>query len=689
MVAGRFRRSRAGLALWVLGACVGKEPDPRDTDLNAADTDPVVQDTDPLDTDRGVDTDPSLDTDPDTDLPPDTSPPADTDAPLPPPPDWGLGFEVVPGDLVDWFPRVSQGDPSVPFSPEITAIAFGDLNEDGVVEVLAGSRPNAPNARPILRGYHLDPSTQRLREDAALATLFDGLDGPELVMGLMDLDGDGHLDALLGNTNRLVQWGRGDGRFDLGHTDLSLCNGALTGAGLWDVDADGWTDFLVGPGLCFERVHVLRRSKPRAWTDEPTWTTGQLGAVQTATVLSFPLQSQQAHLIVGIRQLAVAETGWLSGVGFGGSAPYLSSTMLSPDPVFWTSRPEWSQANILDVAAMGAAAEDLDGDGQLDVAMTVGASPIAVFGGQGDHLVDRTVQADLSFAADAHVNRPLPWSLALVDFDRDGRLDVFSTFGDDATSFVLAGGGWQRNRLWWNQARWSYVESGLDAGLDEVGGWMPLTLTDLDLDGDADLGLGGDGMQPSVVRNRVENGHHGVSLRLVGTASNHEALGAVIECVSASLGTQRRTVTALASPYVVAEPIQFVGLGDDTVIDTLRIRWPSGWTQELHGLTVDTQHTIVEPPPFVVDDPDRAAPADGTSRIALRVMPRRSDGTVIAQAQVSVRIDGPGTLTTATPSWSVDAFHVEVIAPSLPGQTRVHISVDGVEYPVAPRLTWE
>lgn len=43
--------------------------------------------------------------------------------------------------------------------------------------------------------------------------------------------------------------------------------------------------------------------------------------------------------------------------------------------------------------------------------------------------------------------------------------------------------------------------------------------------------------------------------------------------------------------------VPVIGLGDATIIDTLRVEWPSGIVQELHNVPVKQKLTIVEPAP--------------------------------------------------------------------------------------------
>ena len=79
------------------------------------------------------------------------------------------------------------------------------------------------------------------------------------------------------------------------------------------------------------------------------------------------------------------------------------------------------------------------------------------------------------------------------------------------------------------------------------------------------------------------DGEHFLRVRLVGTTGrdNHDGIGARIE---ATLPSGRRIVTenANASGYLsTGSPIVHLGLGKDTVLESLTVTWPSGFVQKL------------------------------------------------------------------------------------------------------------
>ena len=108
---------------------------------------------------------------------------------------------------------------------------------------------------------------------------------------------------------------------------------------------------------------------------------------------------------------------------------------------------------------------------------------------------------------------------------------------------------------------------------------------DYDNDGDLDvviLNLQGPGV---LVRNDGGNRNNWLTIRLVGTRSNVDSIGAT---VTATAGDLRQTsFVGSASGYLSqGDPRVHFGLGERTTVDRLEFRWPSG-----AGLTVDDVKT--------------------------------------------------------------------------------------------------
>jgi hypothetical protein len=94
--------------------------------------------------------------------------------------------------------------------------------------------------------------------------------------------------------------------------------------------------------------------------------------------------------------------------------------------------------------------------------------------------------------------------------------------------------------------------------------------------------------------NNSPDGNHWLELRLQGTASNRDGVGAHIK-VTTKLGTQYNHVTsAVGYASSSAGPVHF-GLGRADAVDSIEIRWPSGATQRLENVKGDRVLDVREP----------------------------------------------------------------------------------------------
>lgn len=224
--------------------------------------------------------------------------------------------------------------------------------------------------------------------------------------------------------------------------------------------------------------------------------------------------------------------------------------------------------------------------------------------------------------------------------DRDTRLDWLVAHGNDQEAWFEPPKrfiGLQSVGLYQAIAPTQFRDVSAAANLQRRGRWRTLAVEDWDDDGDADLAVGGQHELPRLYRNDIENGNHGVVLRLRGTSSDRLGVEHVAHRVD------RRGVRAPAAAawaawrrLSVQAPFVSVGLGRATRVARLRVTWPSGAVQELRDLAADRSHTIVEPSAFTVTPATRSAPADGASVITVLVTPATSAAPCARHARRAV-----------------------------------------------------
>jgi hypothetical protein len=182
------------------------------------------------------------------------------------------------------------------------------------------------------------------------------------------------------------------------------------------------------------------------------------------------------------------------------------------------------------------------------------------------------------------------WSGNFLDIDNDGWLDIFVVNGDahhlepeeDTLLLNRQGKGFEDVSAKTGDALAAkFVGRGSASG-------------DFDNDGDLDLLVLNLDNRPRLLRNDIGNSNHWLELRLVGTTSNRDAVGARVR-LSADGRTQIRDVRTSSGYLSQSDPRLHFGLGSSAVVDRIEISWPSGTVQQLSKIAADQQLTITEP----------------------------------------------------------------------------------------------
>jgi hypothetical protein len=163
-----------------------------------------------------------------------------------------------------------------------------------------------------------------------------------------------------------------------------------------------------------------------------------------------------------------------------------------------------------------------------------------------------------------------------------------------------------------------------DRPLDGAGSYGGLWF-DYDNDGFLDLYVtngndAGTAMTANFLYHNNGNSNSWLKVKLVGTASNRDGVGAKVRAQAKYAGQvrwQRRDISA--SPFDGNNRYAHFGLGDATNVTTLRIEWPSGNGQELTNVAPKQFLTIWEPPALKA-----AVQADGTCLLTVTAEPNRA-----------------------------------------------------------------
>ncbi len=187
-------------------------------------------------------------------------------------------------------------------------------------------------------------------------------------------------------------------------------------------------------------------------------------------------------------------------------------------------------------------------------------------------------------------SRPLlKFGVFFFDYDLDGRQDVLSVNGhlDEEISKVQKNQQYRQSaQLFWNCgparsgcfAPVSTNKAGPDIFTPIVG--RGSAYADIDGDGDQDAILTQTGGKPVLLRNDQTLGHNWLRVKLTGTKSNRDAIGA---WVHARVGGKDlwRQVMPTRSYLSQSELPVTLGIGKNSTLEILEVKWPNGSSQKL------------------------------------------------------------------------------------------------------------
>ena len=244
------------------------------------------------------------------------------------------------------------------------------------------------------------------------------------------------------------------------------------------------------------------------------------------------------------------------------------------------------------VSAMGADAKDFDNDGFVDIFYNNLMGQIwALFRNQNGKSF-RYVAAVTNLG---NLSRPFSgWSAGFIDYNNDGWKDVYSANGDVDN---LATSAEQHDSMFENQAGRSFVDVSREVGLASArtGYQRGAAFADLNNDGFMDVVVTSLRRTPQILFNSGETGAHWLLLHLRGSRSNRDAIGAKLKVVTSGGRTLFNHVTTSVGLMSSSDPRVHFGLGDESKVSLVEVRWPSGTVQVLKDLNADRIITIKEP----------------------------------------------------------------------------------------------
>lgn len=190
------------------------------------------------------------------------------------------------------------------------------------------------------------------------------------------------------------------------------------------------------------------------------------------------------------------------------------------------------------------------------------------------------------------------WGTRFIDYDNDGWKDLFVVQGHVLDTIEISSPGlfYREPPLLARNTGHGFVNISKQSGAVFGEKWAArgLALGDIDNDGKLDLVVTTNNGPAYVLRNQTATKDHWLTLKLVGSKSNRDGIGAAIT-LKTSAGPQYVTVTTGGSYCSASDVRAHFGLGAETKARDIEIRWPSGIVQHLANVAVDQTVTVKEP----------------------------------------------------------------------------------------------
>ena len=236
-------------------------------------------------------------------------------------------------------------------------------------------------------------------------------------------------------------------------------------------------------------------------------------------------------------------------------------------------------------SSMGPVFADLEGRGVLDLWVT---------DGHYNRLLRNGKQGFEDIGASNGVSQTnaqyVSWGTGVYDFDNDGHPDILIFHGglihlipQEHTLFRGLGNG-----------RFADVSETAGPVLSVRTVARGACFADYDNDGKVDGFLVNLGAKGTLVHNVSTDTGHWVAIKLVGTKSNRDGIGARVEIFA---GDKRWTAERVAGSGYLSQDDGWMhfGLGAASQIDKIAVKWPSGREQTLERQAVDHLLTVEEP----------------------------------------------------------------------------------------------
>ncbi len=488
--------------------------------------------------------------------------------------------------------------------------AFLDYDRDGWLDILLINGMDWPGHKKRRSTMHLYRNNRNgtftdVTERAGLAVELYGMG-----VAVADYDNDGYPDILVTavGQNRLFR-NTGKGSF-VDVTEKAGLGGrnSFSTSALWfDFDRDGHLDLFVCNYVKWSPEHDVfcsvdgkRKSycTPEAYRGSTCWLFRNRGdgTFEDVTAKSSIFDTTSKSL--GVALLDYDRDGW---------PDILVANDTQPNKLYRNLR----NGTFEDVGVMAGIAFSEDGKARAGMGIDVGdfensgsfGIVITNFDNEMIALYQPTGAGTYSDVAlktgvGQASRNSLGFGCLFLDADLDGRLDLLAVNGhiDETVRNLPRNVGYaQPPQLFLNQGPGRFRDRAREVGADFATPKVArgVAYGDFDRDGDLDLLIATNQGPALLYRNDVTNGNRALRIRLTGTKSNRDGIGAVVRVTTSGV-TQSRMVKTGGGYLSQSEMTLTFGLGKRDAVDRVLVEWPSGRMEDYKNLKAGEYECVEE-----------------------------------------------------------------------------------------------
>ena len=443
-----------------------------------------------------------------------------------------------------------------------------------------------------------------LFQDVSVSSGIAAVTGSPQTFGVVtgDIDNDGHRDLLVTtywNSECLLFHNQGDGTFTYLPNAINDYENWKTAATFGDVNKDGYLDlyittYVVNSGFIYDT---------------------------NGNVIGFDHECGANELYINNGNLTFTNVTGSYGVGDEGCAlavafsDYDNDTDVDlvlandfgqyvvPNGLFQNNFPTATFTNM-NVAmnmdggfyAMGVGIGDYDRDGDLDYYQTnIGRNLLSR--NDGAWFTDVTTVAGVENDSINGLNTT-SWAANFFDADNDAWPDLFVSNGEISAAPFIANEDDDPNKLFLNNANGTFTDISSSAGVDGVEISRGAAVADFDRDGNLDIMVHNahwtlDSTNVAYYHNTTSSNNNWIAFKLEGTQSNRDAFGSHVRVVVNGISTLAE-VDGGSSHISQNSSIVHFGLGQETLVDSVICRFPSGIERILTLPAIGQVHDVLE-----------------------------------------------------------------------------------------------